>query len=72
MPWVWILILIVGVYLVVKLVQGIREIVAWWVEGRAFAKLQKKSREQRRQGHPTSKPPALKERPWSQKPKGRP
>jgi hypothetical protein len=68
MPWFWILVLVIGVYLVVKLVQGIRELISWWIDERAFAELQQKSREYRRQGH-VSKPPVLKERPWSSKPK---
>ena len=69
MPWVWFLVLVVGIYLVVKLVQGIRELVSWWIEGRALAELQQKSREHSRQGH-RAHPPSIKERPSSPRPKG--
>jgi hypothetical protein len=62
MPWIWILILIVGVYVVVKTVQGIRDLVSWWAEGRAFAREQKLARQRRRQGR-RANPPPLKERP---------
>ena len=62
MPWLWILFLIIGAYLVVKIVQGIRDVVAWAIENRELAAIQKESKERHRQGH-LSKPPALKERP---------
>jgi hypothetical protein len=62
MPWLWILAFIAGVYLVVMLIQGIRDLVSWWVEGRAFAKEQKRAKERRRQAHQAN-PPPLKERP---------
>ena len=41
MPWVWILALIVGAYVAVKSVQGIRDLVTWYLEGRAFVREQK-------------------------------
>lgn len=62
MPWLWMLFLIIGAYLVVKLVQGIRDFVAWWVENRELAELRQKSRELHRQGRSSGKPPPLKER----------
>ena len=68
MPWIWFLIFVVGVYVVVKLLQGLRDLVSWWREGRVLTELQQKSREHRRQGHPMSKPPVLKERPPSTMP----
>ena len=49
MPWQWLLILIVFAYLFVKLIQGIKDLVAWWREGRAFAEEQKRAQQRRRQ-----------------------
>ncbi len=73
MPWFWILVAIVGVYLVVKIVQGIRDFAAWIVESRELAKLREEARERHRQGRPVN-PPPLKERPASttKPPKRRP
>lgn len=65
MPWLWLIPLIIGIYLVVKLVQGIRDFVSWWSEGRVLAQLQQKSKEHSHHGHPTTKPPTLKEKPSS-------
>ena len=62
--FVWIFAVIVGLYVVVKLVQGIRDFADWVVEARALAKLRRESREHRRQGHHAA-PPPLKERPAS-------
>ena len=70
MPWFWFLIIVVGIYLVVKIIQGVRDFVSWWAEGRAFAEEQKIARQRRQQGHPMSTPPALKEKPSSPRPKG--
>jgi hypothetical protein len=42
MPWVWVLVLVVGFYVAVKSVQGIRDLVNWYIDGRAFDREQKK------------------------------
>lgn len=63
MPWVWILVLIVGVYLVVKAAQGIRDFMSWYAEGRAFDKERQRLDEERRKRHHQATPPSLKERP---------
>ena len=61
MPWLWILIFIFGTYLLVKIVQGVRDFAVWIIENRDLAKLQQASRELHRQGH-FGKPPPMKER----------
>ena len=62
--WVGILVLVFGVYLLVKLFQGLVDFVAWYKEGRAFAVEQKRRNEKRRAELRTrSAMPALKERP---------
>lgn len=63
-PWLVVLLLIAAVYLVVKGIQGIRDIIEWYREGRAFAAEQKRLRTLRRQQrHAGVNMPALKERP---------
>jgi hypothetical protein len=64
MPWVQILIAIASLYLLVKCVQGVRDFVVWYREGRAFAAEQKRLRVLRRQERSAGlNMPALKERP---------
>ena len=60
MPWVWIIVVIVSAYVLVKAVQGMRDFISWWSEGRQFAKEWKRTGQRHRSG-----PPMLKERPES-------
>jgi hypothetical protein len=48
MPWMWIFILIGGAYVLIKLVQGIIELVRWWRENRETAELQRQWKAKRR------------------------
>ena len=47
--WLEVLLLIAAVYLLVKIIQGIRDFVTWYQEGRAFAAEQKRVKALRRQ-----------------------
>jgi hypothetical protein len=51
MPWFWIIILIVVVFVVGTLVQGVLGFMSWYNERRVCAQLQKQARERRRQSH---------------------
>jgi hypothetical protein len=63
-PWLLVLLLIVAVYLVVKGIQGVRDFIEWYREGRAFAAEQKRLRTLRRQQRSAGiNMPVLKERP---------
>jgi len=56
--------LIAAVYLLVKGIQGVRELITWYQEGRAFAAEQKRVKALRRQQRSAGlNMPALKERP---------
>jgi hypothetical protein len=69
MPWLEFLLVIASVYLLVKCVQGLRDFINWYREGRAFAAEQKRLRALRRQERTTGvNMPALKERPSSKPP----
>jgi hypothetical protein len=60
MPWFWVIVLIVGVFVVGTIVQGIVGFMSWSRERRILAQLQKEARERRRQshqGHPPSPSP---------------
>ena len=48
-PWVWLLIIIAGAYILIKLGQGLVELITTWLEDRKMAKLQKEWKEKRRQ-----------------------
>ena len=62
--WLEVLLLIAGVYLLVKCIQGIRDFITWYQEGRAFAAEQKRVKALRRQQRSAGvNMPALKERP---------
>ena len=63
MPWLWVIFLIVGIYVLVKAIQGIMDAVVWYREEHAYAQEQKRVRQERRQGHHQLTPPPLKERP---------
>jgi hypothetical protein len=64
MPWPQILLLIAGIYLLIKCIQGIRDFIIWYREGRAFVAEQKRLKAlRRRQRAAGVKMPALKERP---------
>ncbi len=63
-PWLLVLVLIATVYLVVKGIQGVRDFIEWYREGRAFAAEQKRFRALRHQQRSAGiNMPALKERP---------
>ncbi|MGA2032729.1 MAG: hypothetical protein ABSG68_10760 [Thermoguttaceae bacterium] len=63
MPWLWILFLIAGMYLAVKIVQGAKEFASWLADNRMFAEEQKRARQRHRAAHPQQiAVPALKER----------
>jgi len=62
--WLEVLLLIAAVYLLVKGIQGVRDFIAWYQEGRAFAEEQKRVKAMRRQQRSAGiNMPALKERP---------
>ena len=64
MPWPQILLLIAAIYLLVKLIQGVRDFITWYREGRAFAAEQKRVKALRREQRSAGvNMPALKERP---------
>ena len=73
MPWPQILLLIAAIYLLVKLIQGVRDFITWYREGRAFAAEQKRVKALRREQRSAGvNMPALKERPMdSSKPPSR-
>ena len=63
-PWPIVLALIAAVYLLVKGIQGLRDFITWYGEGRAFARERKRAAALRRQQRAAGvKMPALKERP---------
>ncbi len=63
-PWPVVLLLVVAVYLLIKSIQGIRDFVEWYREGRAFAAEQRRLKALRRQQRSEGvHMPALKERP---------
>jgi hypothetical protein len=67
-PWPIILLAIAAVYLVVKGIQGLRDFITWYGEGRAFAAERKRVAALRRQQRSAGvKMPALKERPADSK-----
>jgi hypothetical protein len=71
--WFPVLLLVASAYLLVKSIQGIRDLIIWYREGRAFAAEQKRLRALRRQQRSAGiNMPALKERPTdsSKPPKG--
>jgi hypothetical protein len=64
MPWFQILLVIAAVYLLIKTFQGVRDLIVWYREGRAFAAEQKRFKALRRQQRSAGvHMPALKERP---------
>jgi hypothetical protein len=64
MPWPEILGAIVAIYVVVKSVQGVRDFIIWYQEGRAFAAERKRLKDLRHQERSAGvNMPALKERP---------
>ena len=64
MPWMYVLLLIASAYVLVKVVQGVREFVIWYNEGRAFAAERKRLHALRRQQRDAGlHVPNLKERP---------
>jgi hypothetical protein len=67
MPWIDIFILIAAICIILKTLQGIRDVVSWYIEGRSSAKEQKRLKEGRRpEGlHGVGKMPVFKERPES-------
>ncbi len=44
MPWLWVLVVIAGVYLLVKIIQGIREFIEWLGEPRIDPKAYKRAK----------------------------
>jgi hypothetical protein len=63
-PWLLILPLIVALYLLILAIRGIRDFYIWYREGRDFAKVQKRAKEQRQQRKLDKQAmPTLKERP---------
>ena len=63
-PWLLVLLLIAAVYLLIKGIQGVRDFIEWYREGRAFAAEQRRLRALRRQKRSeAARMPALKERP---------
>jgi len=64
MPWLPILLIIVAAYVLIISIQGIRDFIIWYREGRAFVAEQKRLRALRRQQRSANlNMPALKERP---------
>jgi hypothetical protein len=62
--WLQVLLLIASLYVLIKCVQGIRDLVIWYQEGRAFAAERKRLKALRRQQRSAGvNMPALKERP---------
>jgi len=62
--WLEVLLGIAAIYLLVKCVQGVRDFITWYQEGRAFAAEQKRVKAVRRQQRSAGvNMPALKERP---------
>ncbi len=65
-PWPIVLLLIVAAFLLIKVIQAVRDFIIWYREGRAFVAEQKRLKALRRQQRSAGvNMPALKERPTS-------
>ena len=64
MPWLWVIFLLGGLYIVVKTVQGIMDFAVWLNESREMAKAQEAWKEKRRKegGKGTGPPDSVKVR----------
>lgn len=63
-PWLVVFPLIIVAFLLIKVIQAVRDFIIWYREGRAFAAEQKRAKALRRQQRSAGiNMPALKERP---------